>query len=231
MSAWRFCYNDYGTRMLLEPTQPVNLRHQGVLDTFDARLREADMFHAGTGPVHTTLDALAANLESSGIDYAVIGAMALNAHGFRRETVDVDVLVTPAGLDAFRERWVGRGYVPAFSGARKSFKNAETNVKVVFVLSGEYPGDGKPKPVAFPDPAAVAVRIDKTRVISLPRLIELKLASGMTNRGRLRDLADVQDLIATLELGEEMAAELDPFVRATYLDLLNAVRTERRPDE
>jgi hypothetical protein len=32
-------------------------------------------------------------------------------------------------------------------------------------------------------------------VTNLPTLIELKLASGMTNAGRLKDLADVQELI------------------------------------
>lgn len=209
----------------------LNALHQEALTTFDHRLRESDMFHAGIGKVHRTLESLARNLERSGIDYAVIGAMALNAHGYARETVDVDVLVTPAGLDVFRRDHVGRGYRPAFEGARKSFRNTETDVKVEFVVAGEYPGDGKAKPVAFPDPASVAVVINGVRMISLPKLIELKLASGMTNRSRLRDLADVQDLIATLGLDESLAGTLDPYVQETYLDLLRSVRTERQPEE
>ena len=42
--------------------------------------------------------------------------------------------------------------------------------------------------------------------LSLPKLIELKLASGMTAPGRLKDLADVQELIWTLELGKRNTA-------------------------
>jgi hypothetical protein len=33
-----------------------------------------------------------------------------------------------------------------------SVPGCETGVCVEFVVAGEYPGDGKPKPVAFPDP-------------------------------------------------------------------------------
>ncbi len=43
------------------------------------------------------------------------------------------------------------------------------------------------------------------RVIPIEKLIELKLASGMSAPHRLRDLADVQDLITTLKLPVEFA--------------------------
>lgn len=217
--------------MLLDQLQPVNESHQAALASFDGRLREAEMFHSGTGQVHKTLEALVSDLDKAGIDYAIVGAMALNAHGYPRETTDVDVQVRPEGLDAFKSKYVDRGYRPAFPNARKSFRNTNTDVKVEFITAGEYPGDGKPKPVIFPDPAAVGVVIGKAKIISLPKLVELKLASGMTNRARLRDLADVQDLIRILNLDESFADSLDPYVRTTYLDLLEAVRTEHRPEE
>jgi len=69
-------------------------------------------------------------------------------------------------------------------------------------MTGEYPGDGLPKPVAFPDPTApgVTVEIEGIRVVTLEKLIELKLALGMSAPYRLRDLADVQDLIIRLRL-------------------------------
>ena len=61
-----------------------------------------------------------------------------------------------------------------------------------FLIAGEFPGDGKPKPVAFPDPGEVGVLIDGVRYVNLPGLVELKIASGMTgNLGRMKDLADV----------------------------------------
>ena len=189
------------------------------------------MFHTGQGRVHQTLRRLAECMDRAGVDYCIIGAMALNAHGFARETTDVDVLITPEGLDQFRERFEGRGYRPAFEGAHKTFRDVESNVQVEFVITGDYPGDGKPKPVAFPPPAQASNLIDGVRVAGLPKLIELKLASGMTDPGRLRDLADVQDLIRILHLPESMADQLDPYVRGRFLELLRTIRNDAAPRE
>ena len=90
-------------------------------------------------------------------------------------------------------------------------------------MAGGYPGDGKPKPVAFPNPEQVAVEIDCIRYVSLPCLVELKLASGMTNPGRVRDLGDVQELIRVLHFPTEFADQLNPYVRAKFLELATAL--------
>ena len=74
-------------------------------------------------------------------------------------------------------------------------RDTESGVRVEFLVTGQFPGDGKPKPVAFPDPARVAFEKDGVKYLSLPALIELKLASGMTNPVRLKDLADVMELV------------------------------------
>jgi hypothetical protein len=58
----------------------------------------------------------------------------------------------------------------------------------------------------------------------LPTLIELKLASGMTNPGRLKDLADVQELIRVLKLPADFSDQLNPFVRGRYSELWEAVK-------
>jgi hypothetical protein len=199
----------------------MSSRHQAALKTADQRLQESENFHMGTGQVHRTMQALANDLQRFGIDYAVAGAMALNAHGYARETVDVDVIIREEGLEAFHEECVGRGYRPAFEGARKTFKNTATGGKVEFIIAGGFPGDGKPKPVTFPDPANVAVDINGIRYISLRSLIELKLASGMTQPARRRDLADVQDLIRILRLDASFADQLDPYVRPIFRTLLD----------
>ena len=199
--------------------------------SFLQRLAESEQFHMGTGKVHQTLAALVADLTGAGIDYAIVGGMALNAHGYRRETVDVDVLVRPDGLAGFQRSLVGRGYVPKFASAKKSFRNTQTGVTVEFLTTGEYPGDGKPKPVAFPDPAKAAVLIDGILVIDLPKLIELKLASGMTQPSRLRDLADVQDLIRILRLPVEFSDRLDPYVQERFRTLARQATHDDPHDE
>ena len=55
--------------------------------------------------------------------------------------------------------------------------------------AGGFLGDGKPKPVAFPDPAVTARRGARVALLPLATLIELKLAFGMTAPDRLKDLA------------------------------------------
>jgi hypothetical protein len=176
----------------------------------------ADDFFMKKGIVFETMRRLAQRLEAEGIPYAVIGGMALAAHGYVRMTLDVDVLLTPEGLARFREKLVGRGYVADFPDAAKSFRDSETNVKVEIITAGEFPGDGLPKPVCFPEPKDQTVEEDDVLVINLEKLIELKLASGLSATHRMRDLADVQDLIIALNLPLELKDELDISVRPEY---------------
>ncbi|HXG94221.1 MAG TPA: hypothetical protein VNN73_17890 [Blastocatellia bacterium] len=118
----------------------------------------------------------------------------------------------------------------AFPGARKHFRDAETGVPIEVIAAGEYPGDGKP--VVFPDPADASVEIDNYRVASIEKLIEMKLASGTTaEHRRLRDLADVQQLIETLNLPLELADELDSSVKNEYARLWRLAQQARDTSE
>ncbi len=184
-------------------------------------LREASAYFAGGGRLLGTLHRLAQRLDAEEIAYALLEGLALAEHGYPRLTEDIDLLLTPSGLERFHQRLVGRGYRLAFKGAEKTFRDTETGVRIEIVTTGEFPGDGRPKPVAFPDPEApdVATEIEGIRVVTLEKLIEMKLASGMSAPHRLRDLADVQDLIVRLELDLALAERLDPSVRDAYRDL------------
>jgi Uncharacterised nucleotidyltransferase len=202
-----------------------------VLDrSFDEVLKETSRFFMKTDNVHETLRRITRRLADEGIEYAIVGGMALVAHGYVRYTADVDVLTTREGLDLVHQRLVRRGYVPTFPGARKSLRDVTTGTKVDFITTGEYPGDGKPKPVRFPEPAAASVDIGGTRVLRLEKIIELKLASGLTNPNRLNDLGDVQRLIEHLNLPLDLAEKLDPSVRATYVQYWHFNQTATGPD-
>jgi len=168
------------------------------------------------GVVYESMRRLAKRLDAEGIAYAVIGGMAVTAHGHPRLTLDVDILLTPAGLNKFREQLVGRGYIAAFPGAAKTFVDAESKVKIEIITAGEFPGDGLPKPVVFPDPAGTSIERDAVRFITLEKLIELKLASGLSAPHRIRDIADVQDLIMAVNLPLELEEQLDANVRTEY---------------
>jgi hypothetical protein len=188
----------------------------------DWALMQGSMHFDEKSAVHKSLHKIARRLEELGIPYAVAGGMALFSHGFRRFTEDVDILVTPDGLKATHEQLTGLGYVPPFRNS-KQLRDTETGVRIEFLVSGQFPGDGKPKPMPFPDPAAASIEIDGIRYLKLPTLIELKLASGMTNPGRLKDLADVQELIRVLKLPADFSLQLHEYVRDKFRELWQGV--------
>jgi hypothetical protein len=100
-------------------------------------------------------------------------------------------------------------------------RDTENGVPIDVLPTGDYPADYLPKPVAFPDPATTAIRGRRVALLMLAKLVELKLASGMTAPHRLRDLADVLELIRA-GLPTSFAQELDPYVRDRYAELWRA---------
>jgi hypothetical protein len=194
-------------------------RERSIAEIYAEGLR----YFMGEGTLNKTLARLSNDLKEHDIDYAVIGAVALLAHGYPRFTEDIDLVMTVDGLKKFHEELVGLGYVPAFPGARKRIRSTVDGVTIEVMTTGEYPGDGKPKPVSMPAPAAASTEIDGIRFVTLEKLIELKLASGMSATDRLKDLADVQELIKIRKLDADFALKLDPSVRAKYRELQEAV--------
>jgi hypothetical protein len=196
-------------------------------------LSEGSIFFEGRGEVYNTLHRIAARLNELKIPYAVVGGLAVFQHGVRRFTEDVDILVTREGLLQIHERLEGLGYVAPFEGS-KNLRDVESGVKIEFLVSGGFPGDGKPKPIAFPDPAQAGIDRDGVRFINLDALLELKLASGMTGAGRQKDLADVVALIKVLHLQEDFGKRLNAYVGETYAELwkeAQAAENYERKDE
>jgi hypothetical protein len=172
-------------------------------------------YFMGEGTLNKTLARLSTDLDEHGINYAVIGAVALLAHGYPRFTEDIDLVMTGEGLEKFHEELVGLGYVPAFPGARKRLKSTVDGVSIEVMTTGEYPGDGRPKPVSMPEPTEASTEIDGIRFVTLEKL---------SAPDRLKDLADVQELIKIRKLDAEFGAKLNPYVRDKYYELEEAVR-------
>ena len=190
---------------------------------------EIDGFFMRTDKVWQTMERVSVRLRDEGIPYAILGGMSLALHGYVRVTADVDVLTTPEGLTKIHERLVGLGYVKTFPGARKRLRDTTTGVSIDFITSGEYPGDGKPKAIQFPDPSDSVERLGYN-VLSLPRIIESKIVTGTTVESRqLRDLADVQAVITELHLPRLFGEQLHPTVRDEF-DRLWRLAQVRDPD-
>jgi len=185
--------------------------------------QEGSMHFERDSQVQQTLLRLTAKLNQMGVDYAIAGGMALFFHGYRRFTEDIDILVNRDGLKQIHNQLEGLGYIPPFTGS-KNLRDTDSGVKIEFIVAGDYPGDGQPKPVSFPEPATVAESIDGMSFLNVTALVELKLASGQTNPRRGKDLVDVQELIAILQLPEEFAERLNPFVQDKYRELWRIVK-------
>jgi hypothetical protein len=186
--------------------------------------KQVDAFFMQRSPVHDTMRKLAAALRELDIPFAIAGAMAGNAHGHLRTTADIDILIRRDDLIKFKERWLGLGWLELFEGSR-GFRDTENNVKVDVMLVGDYPGDGREKPVAFPPPESVTeVRGQGLPYVTLNTLIELKLASGITAKHRLQDLADVIELIRANNLPREYAETLNPYVRGKFVEMWQAAQ-------
>jgi hypothetical protein len=108
-------------------THPTNLeRERTVPEVYAEGLR----YFKGEGAINKTLTRLASDLEQRGIDYMVIGAVALLAHGYPRFTEDIDLVMTSEGLQKFHDELVGLGYSPAFPGAKKRLRSTADSVSL-----------------------------------------------------------------------------------------------------
>jgi hypothetical protein len=155
--------------------------------------------------------------------------MAVNAHRHRRTTKDVDFLVSVAGL-AHPRHAVARGHFHQSPGRRRRFIEPATNVSFDILFSGNFRGNGKPGPIAYPDPSTVGLLIEDLLVVDLPNLVQLNLVAG-----RYQDFADVVNLIRENQLAEDFSIKLHESIRADYLECLEEMRCneeyERRQDE
>lgn len=199
------------------PARPSRYRPGSM----DAVMKNAGEFFDGTSALHRAADRLRLRLNDLGVPFAIAGGFALSAYKHRRETEDIDILVRKEDWQRFKGAVLGLGYTEVFSGS-KAVRDTEDDVRIEPLYTGGYPGDGKPKPITFPDPADPRVVFTNERypVVTLEKLVDLKIAAGMTSPGRrLKDYADAVELIRKNALPIAFAKALDPYVRDTFLEL------------
>lgn len=284
--------------IVVRPPRCVGPRLRAPARVFAAAAADhSDPFAGLPSNVKDAVHALSARLATRDVPYCIVGGAAVNAAGHRRATQDVDVLVNPDDLERFVEAVDGAGYRRRCPDATRSWRDSVNSVDVDVRVSGEFPGDGKPKPVSFPRVKAkpnnvVDKLVGSVRVISLPRLIEvrparggqgglahllpprcgehgahgwrpraralrptspppplllagvspapfftplplfspqqLKLASAASAPSRVKDAADVLELINANALPYEFVVELDISVRPLYVELWDKAQAGRR---
>lgn len=160
-------------------------------------------------------------MHSAAIPHAIVGGVAVCLHGYRRTTIDLDLLVRPGDADAIRESLISAGY--EWSPSVREFRSAD-GIPVQFVLTGH--AMGPKEPTRFPDPSdpGVTVALESLPTLSLAKLIEAKLACGQGNLRRThKDFADVVELIAANCLKASFVSKLHPSVRPAYRELWKRV--------
>lgn len=201
---------------------------------FERALRTMDDFSAGEAPVQRAARKIARALEDLGVPYLVAGGLAVAANGLERQTVDVDLILTKEGLAAFKERWLGLGWVERFPGS-KGLRDTENDLKIDVLTTDEKPGDGRSCPFNFPDPATAGEEFggiwSGMRMLDLRSLIELKLACGMTSPHRPRDMDDVIRLVKIHGLPRSYADGPHRYVRAEFERLWGLAQVKDRYEE
>lgn len=160
----------------------------------------------GNTPLIQTARRLAKALSDAGIPHLIVGGLAVQEHGYPRTTVDVDIVVPD--VDVVRDYLSIRGFQEV-AGTRSMLKDRANRVDVDLL-----PGGGSVGPHLIPLPVPNAV--SPTPVFAeLPVLISQKISSYEANkRTRVRDLADVVELIHRMELSRDLL--VDENVRAYY---------------
>jgi hypothetical protein len=162
-------------------------------------------------------------LDEATIPHAIIGGVAVALHGYRRNTVDLDLLIRAEDQPRVRQAMEAAGFV--WQVERAEFR-APSGTPVQFLLSGQKAG--KDTEVNLPDPAnpTTVTQLEKLTVLSLAKLIESKLACGLGSLRRThRDFADVMELISIHQLGRDFARFLHKSLRSTYRKLVEQSRS------
>jgi hypothetical protein len=148
------------------------------------------------------------------IDHAIVGGVAVCLHGYRRNTLDLDLLVHPKDSAAIRSTLESNGF--EWDAAAKEFHSA-AGPSIQLVLAGER--EGPDQAATFPDPSDPkhVITIEGLPVLSLAQLIQSKLAYGLGDMRRAhKDFADVVELIAIHNLDASFARFLHKSVRKEF---------------
>ena len=101
-----------------------------------------------------------------------------------------------------------------------------------FLSFSKRPGDGKETPVQFPDPKTSSQIINNYSVLTLSKLIELKLASYKRLPSiRMQDKSDVSRLIEINKLDRSFADSLHPYVKKDFEEMIDLLEIDRKKME
>ena len=172
---------------------------------------------SGSTPLSGTMRKAVRVLAKAGIASLVVGGYAVQERGYARFTSDVDLVVPD--VTAAREVLALHGFREN-PGSSMTVTNRASKVEVDLLPGG---GSVGPGPLKLPLPVEVSA---EPVIADLRTLIEIKLSSYLGSPlSRLRDLADVVELIKRNELAEDFP--LTEEVRTAYVETWLGLERER----
>lgn len=179
----------------------------------------------GAPAIDEALPALRALLAAGGLDYRLVGGIAVVHHGYLRATRDLVVLV-PAGADeVLAPLCAAHGFLRE---SRTRLRHVASGTSIDLLIAGDaMPRAGRP-PYPRPEELDASASAEARDVVGLVGLITLKLRAG-----RLQDLADVAALLKPLDDGSYLAleAEVERSLRGELASLREEALQERAWEE
>jgi hypothetical protein len=157
-------------------------------------------------------------LREAGIAYSVCGGVAVCLLGYQPNTTDLDLVTRSGDSDAVRRILTEAGY--AWNSEQAQFRTAD-GIAIRFLIAGQKAG--KATEVAVPEPIGDlnVEQIEGLSVLRLSRLIEMKIACGMSNlRWTQKDFADVVERIVVRKLDGSFARFLHRSLRPIFRELV-----------
>jgi len=173
--------------------------------------------------LRTVVDRVSGRLRAAGIDHALIGGLALAAHGVVRATGDIDLLVDGERADDAAGILGELGYECLHRGEHVANFTSEKEGRVDLLFARREYGRAMLARAAS-DPTRPD---DSLRVVDAADLVGLKVQSSSNDPSRARlDLADIQRLLESASVDLERVREyFRLFDREEELDrLLEALR-------
>jgi hypothetical protein len=169
-------------------------------------------------------------LAAIGCEAVVGGGWAVWRHGFvSRVTQDVDIVLPSDRIDEFMQAASVSGFqiLSHVPDRWPKVQHTETGLQVDILPEGQHPGlPPNLAPTTIPSPAKLGAKGSRLCYMDLPYLIELKIAAG-----RLKDKADVVELIrANPAHTDSIRAHLSG-VHAQYVAQFNALAEEARRND
>jgi hypothetical protein len=166
-------------------------------------------------------------LTEAGIAYSVCGGVAVCLHGYQRNTTDLDLIIRSDDSDAVRRVFTEAGY--AWDSEQSEFRTAD-GIAIQFLIAGQKAGKGTEVFISEPMGDLNVEQLEGLSVVRLSRLIEMKIACGMSNLRRThKDFADVVELISIRNLDGSFAQFLHKSLRSTFRELVrNATASDEK---